>query len=71
VGATLAFTNTTALMAAAVNVLVLPVYKRLEDRRLSEVFAESYVTYSNEVAAFVPGVKSRRGTLLAPGAERA
>lgn len=54
VGAALVFADAAALTGAVVNLVVLPVYMRLEDRRLSGVFGDPYITYSREIAAFVP-----------------
>ncbi len=70
VGAALVFSNRAALAGAAVNLLVLPAYKRLEDRRLQGVFGEGYASYTRDVAAFIPAMLWQRLTPRCPAVER-
>lgn len=55
-----------ALAVAAVNLLTLPVYRRLEDARLVRVFGSEYRSYSRSVHAFLP-VRTA-GSRKTPGA---
>lgn len=60
IGAALAFDTTLGIAGAAINLAVLPAYKLLEDRRLSDVFGHSYRAYRGDVAAFVPSLRTLR-----------
>lgn len=70
VGAALAFANGAALEGAAVNLIVLPLYRRLEDARLSGVFGESYASYIRDVAAYIPTERPPRLVTRSAIAER-
>lgn len=54
VGATLAIGGSASAVPALTNLLVLPIYGYLEDRRLERVLGPTYRQYEAEVAQFLP-----------------
>ncbi|HZT82419.1 MAG TPA: methyltransferase [Gemmataceae bacterium] len=67
VGCTLGLGTHTELLIAAVNVLILPVYQAVEDRRLVRVFGETYADYIRAVGGIAPRPE-QLGRLIAQGA---
>jgi protein-S-isoprenylcysteine O-methyltransferase Ste14 len=53
-GSGLLFGNPVCIWLGIVNVLILPVYRYIEDHRLIRVLGEDYITYCRSVPAFVP-----------------
>jgi protein-S-isoprenylcysteine O-methyltransferase Ste14 len=63
-GTALCFVESLPLVLALLNILVLPVYSWLEDRRLNRVFGCSYARYCSKVGGIIPRPNLLMASLL-------
>lgn len=64
VGGASFFADPLCLWLALANILVLPIYGRIEDRRLLDLLGESYREYRERVGAFFPRLLPRTAPAL-------
>ncbi len=57
-GGSLLFVSNLSFALAVLNVAALPVYGRLEDMRLIQIFGDQYFKYRTSVGAFIPKLPS-------------